>query len=109
MTGFLIVYTDYEGLKVISLHNKDLVKEAFLKLQDNNKKVHDLFKKYVQDEFGDWYMKGSEFRQKCEEMNLNYREYYCEAERYCILQVDENGAKCVCQEFGVAPEKTVYY
>ena len=130
MTGYLIVYCDYEGLDVRSLHDENTVKDAFYKIVGINKQAKELHKAMVTDHLEEWYdetdsketmnmklkihgKKQDELEElyweRCGELGIDPFVHYDDHDRYCILRVDENGSKCVCAEFGVAPEKSVYY
>ena len=114
MTGYLIVYRDYEGCEVKSLHDFNTIMGAFNNLISKNKDIRNLYKTMVtellpdiedQDNEANFFEKRSELEEKyldkCEEQGIDSLIRFDDPTRYCIMKADENGALCACAEFGI--------
>ena len=93
MKHYLIVHAGYEGIEeIVGLFDRD---KATSKMREfRNPTGHS---------------------DECIELNGTHdsdEEPYCyckKPERYCVMEVDENGAKCVCSELGFSLENQVWY
>jgi len=112
MTGYIIVYRDYEGCEIKSLHDLDTVKDVYDKLIATNTQLKDLYRTMVTDNLpnidnaqSDFFDERSEletqYYDKCDERHIDAFNRYEDPARYCIMRADENGAQCVCAEFGI--------
>lgn len=108
MKGYLLTYADYEGREILSLHTEEEILSAYHEIVAATKRVNELYSKCKADRHSTNYEK---FEKLLDQESIPEKHRYLhfhDVERYCIMEVDENGADCVCGKFGVGPKKTVW-
>ena len=69
MKGYLLVYTDYEGLEVIGLHSKNEILKAYNSYCEKIKQAGDIYRNITNYNNDD--EKEDQYYDLCEKMNID--------------------------------------
>ena len=113
MTGYLLAYRDYEGSNILSLHSKKEVMAAYNHIVEQIIAANKLWKEYyLEDEDDpDFNIMAVDFEKMYQEFEIKgidpaFTHY--NPERVCIMKVTSKGTDCVCKEFGINWEETIW-
>jgi hypothetical protein len=98
ITGFVVVYHDYEGLEIRSLHDTgESGAEEVKQLREKTK--------YWNKAKEPKWVKG---KKETKEQKGWFDFHYKQPERWCLREVTLDDNKCVCGKYGIGTNETIW-
>lgn len=97
---FALVYTDYEGLELLALGDKEFVFNEYKRIKNEIKTLH---KKY------NYNPNGVQDQELPDEFYLNDYCFFNDLERLCIQGYKDGKIECVCEQFEIKLSETKFY